>query len=115
MTAILLVLLGSTLPALWPALDWRHSVRIRPATRHPSPFGLGGAGGYAADCQRACDHRLLCYYVAYAAGHIEFINEDQLWALVAFTVFASTVIHGATSFVVERVAPAEPHRAREAI
>jgi NhaP-type Na+/H+ or K+/H+ antiporter len=44
------------------------------------------------------------YYLGYASGHIEFANEEPLWALVAFTIFASTVIHGATSFVVERVA-----------
>ena len=45
------------------------------------------------------------YYLAYAAGHIEFVNEEQLWALVAYTIFASTVLHGATGFIIERIAP----------
>lgn len=111
LTAILLVLVGSTLPALWPALDWRHSMIgfslllvIRPlagwvslmGTDLPSRdrwivgfFGVRGIGSI--------------YYIAYAAGHMEFINESQLWALVAYTVFASAVIHGMTSFLLDRL------------
>lgn len=110
LTAILLVLVGSTLPALWPALDWRHTVIgfslllvIRPLagwlalqgtdlSRNDrwlaSFFGVRGIGSI--------------YYIAYASGHVELINEDQLWALVAYTVFASAVIHGTTSFLVDR-------------
>ena len=112
LTAILLVLVGSTLPALWPALDWRHSVIgfslilvIRPLAgwlalqrtalaRNDrwivSFFGVRGIGSI--------------YYIAYASGHMEFVNENQLWALVAYTVFASAVIHGITSFLVDRFA-----------
>lgn len=110
LTAILLVLLGSTLPALWPALDWRHTVIgfglllvIRPlagwlalqGTDLPSGdrwivgfFGVRGIGSI--------------YYVGYATGHIEFVNESQLWALVAYTIFASAVLHGTTSLLVDR-------------
>ena len=45
------------------------------------------------------------YYLSYASGQIEFVNASQIWALVAFTIFASTLIHGATArLVVERVA-----------
>jgi NhaP-type Na+/H+ or K+/H+ antiporter len=110
LTAILLVLIGSTLPALWPALDWRHTVIgfslllvIRPLagwialqgtelSRNDrwlaSFFGVRGIGSI--------------YYIAYASGHVEFVNENQLWALVAYTVFASAVIHGTTSFLVDR-------------
>ena len=44
------------------------------------------------------------YCVGYATGHMEFINEDQLWALVAYTIFASALIHGTTSFLVDRYA-----------
>ena len=113
-TAVLLVMLGSTLPALWPVLDWRHSVVgfglllvVRPltgwlgllgtdlSTRERwtvAFFGVRGVGSV--------------YYLAYASSHVEFVNEDQLWALVAFTIFGSTVLHGATGFVIERVAPA---------
>lgn len=32
---------------------------------------------------------------------MELINERTIWALVAFTVFASAVIHGTTSFLVD--------------
>ena len=118
LTAILLVLVGSTLPALWPALDWRHSVIgfslilvIRPLAgwlalqRTPlarndrwivSFFGVRGIGSI--------------YYIAYASGHMEFVNEDQLWALVAYTVFASAVIHGTTSFLVDRLASKQSQR-----
>ncbi len=110
LTAILLVLLGSILPALWPVLDWRHTLIgfslllvIRPLagwlsllrSRMPSGdrlivgfFGVRGIGSV--------------YYVGYATGHMEFVNEEQLWALVAYTIFASALIHGATSFIVDR-------------
>lgn len=37
------------------------------------------------------------YYIGYASTHVEFIDEGPLWALVAFTIFASTVIHGLTA------------------
>ena len=37
------------------------------------------------------------YYLGYASTHVEFVNEGSLWALVAFTIFASTVIHGLTA------------------
>ena len=37
------------------------------------------------------------YYLAYAAGKIEFLNEDRLWALVGFTILISTLLHGFTS------------------
>lgn len=112
LTAFLLLLLGGVLPALWPVLDWRHSLIafglllvIRPLvgwmslwrTGMPSGdrllvgfFGVRGIGSI--------------YYVGYATGHVEFVNEDQIWALVAYTIFASAVLHGATSFFVDRYA-----------
>jgi NhaP-type Na+/H+ or K+/H+ antiporter len=118
LTAILLVLVGSTLPALWPALDWRHSVIgfslllvIRPLAGWLSLkgtdlvgrdrwivsfFGVRGIGSI--------------YYIAYASGHIELVNEDQLWALVAYTIFASAVIHGSTSFLLDRFVSRQAHR-----
>ena len=110
LTAFLLLLLGGVLPALWPVLDWSHTLIgfglilvIRPLvgwvalwrTGLPpsdrlivSFFGVRGIGSV--------------YYIGYATGHMEFVNEDQLWALVAYTIFASALIHGATSFMVER-------------
>lgn len=112
LTAILLVMLGSILPALWPVLDWRHTLIgfglilvIRPVFGWLSLLGTGMTSG----------DRLIVgffgvrgigsiYYVGYATGHLEFVNEDQLWALVAYTVFASALIHGALSFLVDRYA-----------
>jgi len=112
LTAILLVLLGSILPALWPVLDWRHTLIgfglllfIRPLVGWLALLGTGMTSG----------DRLIVgffgvrgigsvYYVGYATGHMEFVNEDQLWAIVAYTIFASAIIHGATSFLVDRFA-----------
>jgi NhaP-type Na+/H+ or K+/H+ antiporter len=37
------------------------------------------------------------YYLGYASTHVEFIDAGQIWAVVAFTIFASTVIHGLTA------------------
>ncbi len=104
-TAILLVLLGAVMPALWPHLDWRHAVIgfglilvIRPLagvlgllwTDHNpreraviAAYGVRGIGSI--------------YYLGYASTHIEFHDEDAIWALVVFTIFASTVLHGLTS------------------
>lgn len=105
LTAFLLFALGSTLPALWPYLDWRHSLigfglilairpmaalfsligtKVAPAERFAVSFlGVRGIGSV--------------YYMAYASGHLEFVNKQELWALVIYTIFASAVIHGATA------------------
>lgn len=121
LTAILLVLVGSTLPALWPALDWRHALIgfslllvIRPVIGWLALKGTNFASG---------DRWILgffgvrgigsIYYIAYASGHMELINERPLWALVAFTVFASAVIHGTTGFLLDRfVSKLEPRSRR---
>jgi len=112
LTAVLLVMLGGVLPALWPVLDWRHTLIgfglllvIRPLVGWLSLLGTGMTSG----------DRLIVgffgvrgigsiYYVGYATGHMEFVNEDQLWALVAYTIFASALLHGGTSFLVDRYA-----------
>ena len=112
LTAMLLLLLGGILPTLWPVLDWRHSLIgfglllvIRPLVGWLSLLGSGMTSG----------DRLIVgffgvrgigsiYYVGYATGHMEFVNEDQLWALVAYTIFASALLHGTTSFLVDRYA-----------
>lgn len=104
-TAILLVLLGSVMPTLWPFLDWTHAVIgfglilvIRPLAGMLgllgsdltlrgrlviSTYGVRGIGSL--------------YYLGYASTHVEFIDEGPLWAVVTFTVFASTVLHGLTA------------------
>ena len=113
LTAILLVILGGALSALWREIDWQVTLIgfalilvIRPIAgwvalwRTPlsaperavvALYGVRGVGSV--------------YYLSYASGQIEFVNASQIWALVAFTIFASTLIHGATArLVVDRVA-----------
>jgi sodium/hydrogen antiporter len=104
-TAILLVLLGSVMPSLWPYLDWSHTIIgfglilvIRPlagmlgllgtplSARSRAVVAIYGVRGIGS-----------LYYLAYASTHVEFLDEASLWALVAFTIFASTVIHGLTA------------------
>ncbi|MEF2553324.1 cation:proton antiporter [Aurantimonas sp. A2-1-M11] len=104
-TAILLVLLGSVMPSLWPYLDWRHTVigfglilMIRPAAGMlgliGSPLSMRARAVVAFYGVRGIGS---LYYLAYASTHVEFVDEGPLWALVAFTIFASTVIHGLTA------------------
>ncbi len=118
-TAILLVLLGGVMPMLWPFLDWRHALIgfglllvIRPAA------GLVGLLG----TDRAWAEKCLIafygvrgigsiYYLGYAATKIEFTDEGQIWALVAFTIFASTILHGLTAHeMVRRFAVSAPDK-----
>jgi NhaP-type Na+/H+ or K+/H+ antiporter len=112
LTAILLVLIGSVLPLLWGEMDWRHFTiaaalifLIRPLAAWWSlagtdlrgreravvaVFGVRGIGSI--------------YYLGYATSHLDFVNEGQLWATIAFTIFLSTVFHGLTAgAAVERV------------
>jgi NhaP-type Na+/H+ or K+/H+ antiporter len=119
LTALLLILVGGIFPRMWSELDLAHAaiaiglllvVRpvaawlalIRTDTRTKERlviafYGVRGVGSI--------------YYLAYAASHLEFINEGQLWATVALTILLSTLIHGLTAgFVVERVAQQEPEK-----
>jgi NhaP-type Na+/H+ or K+/H+ antiporter len=112
LTAAVLLMLGSALPALWPALDWRHLAVglvllfvVRPLTGWASLlgthltrreralvsfYGIRGIGSI--------------YYLSYATGRVELVNEAQIWAVVGFTILASTVLHGFTAAaMVERV------------
>jgi len=104
-TAILLVLLGSVMPALWQYLDWSLTLIgfglilvIRPIAGMlgliGTSFSLRSRAVVAFYGVRGIGS---LYYLGYASTHVEFIDEKQLWALVAFTIFASTVIHGLTA------------------
>ena len=104
-TAILLVLLGSVMPSLWPYLDWTHAIigfglilAIRPIAGMLGlfwvPLGLRARGVVAIYGVRGIGS---LYYLGYASTHVEFIDEGPLWAVVAFTIFASTVLHGLTA------------------
>ncbi|NVD45701.1 sodium:proton antiporter [Altererythrobacter sp. HHU K3-1] len=116
LTAILLVALGAALPGLWPYLDWSHALiglalifLIRPllawGSLHKTGlskrerivtafYGVRGIGSV--------------YYLAYASHHIELVNEETLWATVAFTIVVSTVVHGLTAGIAVEQATQDP-------
>jgi NhaP-type Na+/H+ or K+/H+ antiporter len=105
LTAILLIGLGAALPALLQELDWPGAAiglglifLVRPLVAWLSLhrtlltgrrrmvvafYGVRGVGSI--------------YYLAYAGSHMELTNEAQLWAIIAFTILVSTVVHGFTA------------------
>lgn len=108
-TAILLVMLGGAIPALLPYLDWTHAALgialiflIRPlcgmlaligtplSARQRATVAFYGVRGIGS-----------IYYLAYAGGKLEMVDEGELWATVVFTILLSTIVHGfsAGSFV----------------
>jgi NhaP-type Na+/H+ or K+/H+ antiporter len=112
LTAILLVLVGGVLPILWPELDWAHVAIgvalifvIRPLAGW---WGLSGTALMPRERFVVAAYGVRgigsIYYLGYATGHLEFINEGQLWGTIAFTIALSTVVHGLTAgTAVERV------------
>jgi sodium/hydrogen antiporter len=112
LTAVLLVGLGAVLPLLWPHLSWTGVaiglgliLVVRPLS------GWLALGGRACNSPR--ERAVIAfygirgigsiYYIAYATSHIELADEGALWATVAFTITASTIIHGFTAgLAVER-------------
>ncbi len=119
-TSVLLILLGGALPALWPYLDWRHAavglaliLVIRPVVGWISLWRCGlGPRERAAVSFFGVRGIGSVFYLGYAAEEIEFVNENQLWALVGFTIYASTLIHGMTArLMLDRVAPDVPEEA----
>ncbi len=108
LTAILLLLVGGVLPLLWLELDWRFVVislallfLIRPAVGWLSLRGTSLRGRerlvVAAYGVRGIGS---IYYLGFATGHMNLLNEGQLWATIAFTILASTIVHGLTAGVV---------------
>lgn len=111
LTAILLLAIGAAIPILLPHFDLEHAAIgialvfvIRPLVGWMSLantalrgrerlvvafYGVRGIGSV--------------YYLAYAGHHVDLVNEYALWATVAFTIFASAVVHGLTAGIaVER-------------
>jgi NhaP-type Na+/H+ or K+/H+ antiporter len=104
LTALLLIALGSVLPILFVDLTWTHFALalllilvIRPLSGWVallktnlssgdraviSVYGVRGIGSI--------------YYLCYAGSHMEFINESQLWSLIALVILMSTILHGFT-------------------
>ena len=90
LTALVLIMLGGALPLLWPVLDWRYlavglllllvvrplvgwlsllGTRLTMRERAAVAFyGIRGIGSV--------------YYLSYATGRVELVNEPQLWAMV---------------------------------
>lgn len=105
LTAILLVLLGGALPALWPYLDWPHALLgcaliflIRPATGMVSLFGSDLSLRQRAIISFYGVRGLgSIYYLAYAGGQLDLVDEGELWATVGFTILLSTLVHGFTA------------------
>lgn len=118
LTAVLLIALGASLPALLPALSFANIViavalialvrpligwialrgsKLRGRQRMVVAFyGVRGIGSI--------------YYLGYAGSHMELQNEAELWAVTGLAITLSTVLHGFTAaFAVGKVTdkPAE--------
>jgi NhaP-type Na+/H+ or K+/H+ antiporter len=104
LTALLLIALGSVMPILFVDLTWTHLALaillilvIRPlsgwialsktglSSRDRAVVSVYGVRGIGS-----------IYYLCYAGSHIEFVNEAQLWSLIALVILISTVLHGFT-------------------
>ncbi len=105
LTAALLVMLGAVIPLLFTDLGWSEVgialallLLIRPVAGWLS---LSGTGMQARGRKVVAFYGVRgigsIYYLGYAASHIEFVNEPQLWAMVAFAILVSTIIHGLTA------------------
>ena len=101
-TAILLVALGGAIPALWPYLGWREAgiglaliFVVRPAagliSLHGTRLAMSERAIIAFYGVRGIGS---VYYLAYAGGAMELVDQGRLWAVVAFTILLSTLIHG---------------------
>ena len=101
-TAVLLVLLGGAIPALLGYLDWQHALLgvalifiIRPISGMLAlwgdPMSLRQRGVVAFYGVRGIGS---IYYLAYAGGQLNLVDEGALWATVTFTILLSTIVHG---------------------
>lgn len=107
LTAILLIGLGAAMPALISQLDlrgaaiglglvlvvrplvgWLSLLRSRLRLRERLAVAFYGVRGVGS-----------LYYLSYVGGHTDLRNEAQLWAVTAFTVLLSTVLHGFSAAV----------------
>ncbi|MFG6559762.1 cation:proton antiporter [Sulfitobacter sp. 1A15299] len=105
LTALLLVAIGAVLPALLsdltlagavivlalifvvrPLAGWLSLMGTPLETRPRWVVALYGIRGIGS-----------IYYLAYAAGKVEFLDEEPLWAMVGFAILLSTLVHGFTA------------------
>tara|TARA_R110000751_G_scaffold307857_3_gene432869 strand:- start:10110 stop:11375 length:1266 start_codon:yes stop_codon:yes gene_type:complete len=103
-TALLLVALGTVIPALFIDLSWNHIllaliliIVVRPLSAWVS------LGGSSLDRKSRAIVSVYgvrgigsIYYLCYAGSHMEFANETQIWSLVALVILLSTIMHGFT-------------------
>lgn len=118
-TAILLVMLGGAIPALLPSLGWPQAAvglalvfLIRPASGMLALVGtqltLKQRGVVAFYGVRGIGS---VYYLAYAGGQLDLVNEGELWATVVFTIVLSTIVHGFSAGSAVVAATGEERRA----
>ena len=105
LTALLLVAIGAVMPALLsdltlagavivlalifvvrPLAGWLSLMGTPLETRPRWVIALYGIRGIGS-----------IYYLAYAAGKVEFLDEEPLWAMVGFAILLSTLVHGFTA------------------
>ncbi|WP_198598209.1 cation:proton antiporter [Mangrovicella endophytica] len=114
-SAVILVLLGGALPVLLPYLTWTYAsiglaliFVIRPITAW---LGLIGSELVGRDRLVVAFYGVRgvgsIYYLGFGASHVDFLDKNQLWATVAFTIVVSTVVHGLTAGMVMRRFPLE--------
>ena len=80
------VIVASLLFVIRPVAAWLalSGTALQPRERRVVAFyGIRGIGSV--------------YYLAYAATHIDLPDAPQLWAIVALTIVASTIMHGFTA------------------
>ena len=110
LTALLLVGLGAALPLLLAVLDWvgvaialALILVVRPLVAFVALHGAMKARSRLVVAFYGVRGVGSIYYLAYAGTHVELVNKEQLWAIVAFTIVVSTVVHGFTAgLAVER-------------
>ena len=103
--ALLLVALGTALPSLWESLEWQLALvalalifLIRPLIAWHSLRGTNLRGRARAVVAFYGVRGLgTIYYLAYALGKLPLANREELWAVAAFTIVVSTIVHGLTA------------------
>lgn len=104
LTAVLLLALGVAIPTLFADLNWAQVgiafvllVVVRPLAGMVSLWRAGlGPRDRAVVSVYGVRGIGSIYYLCYAGSHMEFINESDLWSLVAFVILMSTILHGFT-------------------
>lgn len=113
LTLLVLLLLGIAFAhGLLAAMDWRGMLGVvlillvvRPLTAGIALVGSGRRAGQAGQVGLGPRERLVTaffgvrgigsvYYLAYAFGTVQFVEERYIWSVVGSTVLASVLIHG---------------------